>query len=381
MTLLGRKSAIIDFEEDEKQNQYSLPKVFRQKEEGLTLKKSIVIATLLHPSAVFLVWFTILILALLGIKFTLFSKPEIKAQDIEFVLVQKEQMPINKNTPYRSDRNSRAGGKHDPTRRVSEPSPAPGAPSQEAKQQVQKTQNKPSPQPQQKSAQQPKQQTAPKPEPAKKTNVKENTEAPRFAPKPSAPKPTPNPQSAMQIPIPKTAAPKLATPAGGPITGSSRSGSGSGATGERTAAKPAPSFSPSSGSSSGSGRFSSGQYGNGQAGNPGPGNLKGAPGIDTIKDVDMGPYMREVERRIKANWDPPRGNESKIVVLTFKIARDGRLLNVAVYKSSGAPESDRAAIAAVELSAPFKPLPAGYRGTTAPIQFSFDYNVIRGSIR
>jgi hypothetical protein len=30
--------------------------------------------------------------------------------------------------------------------------------------------------------------------------------------------------------------------------------------------------------------------------------------------------MSELQRRIKRNWSPPRGNESKRVILLFKIA-------------------------------------------------------------
>ncbi|UKI42655.1 MAG: hypothetical protein L6V95_07230 [Candidatus Melainabacteria bacterium] len=78
--------------------------------------------------------------------------------------------------------------------------------------------------------------------------------------------------------------------------------------------------SSSNGSSSrGNGRFNSGgSYGSsGNAGNPSPGNPKGAPGIDAIREPDFGPKMKEVERRIKANWSPPNGGQSKKVVLLF----------------------------------------------------------------
>ena len=110
-------------------------------------------------------------------------------------------------------------------------------------------------------------------------------------------------------------------------------------------------------------------------GNPGPGNPNGAPGIDAIKEPDFGPYMKELQRRIKMNWDPPKGNESKRVVLLFSIARDGRLLNVKVHRSSGLQSADNAAIEAVKLTAPFRPLPPEFRGQSVDIQFTFDYNV------
>ncbi len=97
--------------------------------------------------------------------------------------------------------------------------------------------------------------------------------------------------------------------------------------------------------------------------------------VTSNNDPDFGPYMRELQRRIKMNWEPPKGNESKTVILLFKIAKDGRLISQSVIKSSGMPAADRAAMRAVNLTAPFKPLPQEYKGDSVDIQFTFDYNV------
>lgn len=96
---------------------------------------------------------------------------------------------------------------------------------------------------------------------------------------------------------------------------------------------------------------------------------------DTNNNVDFGPYMRELQRRIKMNWEPPQGSESKQIVLLFKIAKDGRLLSCSVLKSSGSQKSDNAALNAVRLTAPFRPLPADFKGQSVNIQFTFSYNV------
>jgi TonB family protein len=126
-----------------------------------------------------------------------------------------------------------------------------------------------------------------------------------------------------------------------------------------------------------SGKSASGSssYGSGNPGNPSAGNPSGAPGINAKKDPDFGPYMAELQRRIKRNWQPPRRNASKRVILLFTVAKDGRLLNLRVHKPSGEPDTDRAAISAVQLSAPFKPLPSDFSGSSIDIQFTFDYNV------
>jgi TonB family protein len=85
--------------------------------------------------------------------------------------------------------------------------------------------------------------------------------------------------------------------------------------------------------------------------------------------------MRDLQQRIKRNWEPPKGEESRRVVLLFTIARDGRLLGIKVAKSSGLQTADKAAVNAVKLTAPFRPLPVEYRENSVDIQFTFDYNV------
>ncbi len=389
MTILGKISHTQEDDEKEIGTGYKVPKVFDQKEDGLTLKKSIFLSLLLHPSSAAVAWLIVFILAFMGINLTMLKKPEPKVQDIEFVLVNnKEAPPINKNTRNRADRNTRAGGIHNPKKPQAEPSPAPGVPHPSGKKQQAKKQADPTQdlikQIQKKQAQQARQEQKPQAKPAQQPAPKYVTPqqvppAPRPAPKASAPQITQNPTGAMQIPVPKSSAPRLAAPSGGPITGY-RAGSGT-SSGGSGAGRPAPSFTPSSGggASSSGGRFSSGQYGSGQAGNPGPGNPGGAPGIDAIREPDFGPYMRELQRRIKMNWDPPKGNESKRVVLLFKIAKDGRLLSVRVNHSSGVQSADKAAISAVELTAPFKPLPPEFKGSSVDIQFTFDYNVFGAS--
>jgi len=116
--------------------------------------------------------------------------------------------------------------------------------------------------------------------------------------------------------------------------------------------------------------------GSGSYGNPGPGNPSGAPGVDAIRQPNWGPYMRDLEQRIKRNWTPPKGDSSKRVVIKFTIGRDGRLVAIKTLRSSGSPENDRAAKAAVELTAPFKSLPPEFRGNSVDIEFTFDYNVL-----
>lgn len=379
MTLLGKNKYI---EDEQIKKPYTLPAmVYRNGEnKEISLNKSLFLSALLHPTLVFVSWLLVFVLALLGIKFLVFEKPEPKMRDIEFVLVNKEAEPINKRTPYRADMNSRAGGEHDPTKKVSMPSPAPSKAQAPKSAQPQKPAQQPKIQEKQPPKQTQPQKPVQQPQPQKPQEKPVETKTPSPAPPrptltPSAPKITDKPKSEFAIPVPKATLPQAARPSGGggPVTSAPSGSSGS------KASAPAPSFAPSAGSSGSlgnSGRFSGNSAGSGNIGNPGPGNPKGAPGIDALKEPDFGPYMKELQRRIKMNWEPPKGNESKRVVLLFSIARDGRLLNVQVAKSSGVPTVDNAAISAVKLSAPFRPLPPEHKGSSVDINFTFDYNVL-----
>ncbi len=162
-------------------------------------------------------------------------------------------------------------------------------------------------------------------------------------------------------------------------------GGGSGPT-----AAPAPTRSHSGGGGGGGGgssgpqlavapsvpRPTGGGGGDGVKGNPDSNNR---PGNSTSAqaDVDFGPYMADLQRRIKRAWFPPKGNESKRVVVIFKVHKNGELSNLRLGTSSGAAIADQAALKAVENAAPFRKLPEG-AGDDVDIQFTFDYNVFTG---
>ena len=394
MTIISKKSFIEDEEDDKDIEPYVLPNLVTSKPEVIPIEKSFAISTALHPAVVGLIWLISILLALAGIHLFEFGKikPQMK-KDIEFVLVDKPGTPRDPNTKNRADMNSRSGGKNDPKRKVSMPSPPPkkqSKPSAAAasankiikkqQQQVrQQAQNKPVQQPkaQQSTAKTTQQPSAVnKPSPAKPAPP---TARPSANPI-SAPTPVAKPSTPFTVPVPSNApvGKTLATgPIGGTSTGTGIPKQGGGGSGSSTGTyAPKPSLSPSAGGGTGSlGRGAGG--GTGNVGNPG--GSGGAPGIDALREPDFGPYMRELQRRIKLNWDPPKGNESKTVILLFKIAKDGRLLSCRVHRSSGLPSADQAALKAVELTAPFRPLPADFKGQSIDIQFTFDYRVFGAS--
>jgi protein TonB len=84
--------------------------------------------------------------------------------------------------------------------------------------------------------------------------------------------------------------------------------------------------------------------------------------------------MNNLQKNIKSNWNPPKINKSKKVTLLFKVGKDGQLLALKVYKSSGNSLMDKAALKAVKNTAPFAPLPREFKGKAVDIQFDFAYN-------
>ncbi len=338
--------SILGLEPDKKgskDDQKPITAVLKNDKKEISLGKAVLISTIAHPLFVLLLKGLFLLLLILGINLSLFDRPEPKVRDIEFVLVDNpEQAPINKKTKYRADRNTRAGGKHDKKRKVSEPKPA----AAKSKPQPRKTPTQPK---------------------AKRPNAPKHTPVPpRPKTKATMPKPRIKPPNSFPVPVPMAKTPRTLMPKAGPSTSAPMG---------TTSPSKAPSPIMSSSSSFNNQRASGYSTGGGRPGNPGPGNPNGRPGIDALKEPDFGPYMRDLQRRIKRNWDPPKGNESKRVVLMFRVSRDGRLLDVKVQNSSSVVSADRAAIAAVELTAPFRPLPPEYKGNDIEIQFTFDYNV------
>ena len=104
-------------------------------------------------------------------------------------------------------------------------------------------------------------------------------------------------------------------------------------------------------------------------------NQQQSQSINKADNVDFRPYMRRLQRRIKRNWDPPKGSETKKVVVLFKIGKDGTLLSSEIFKTSGDKAADKAALLAIAISAPYEPLPKEYTEESIDIQFAFDYNV------
>jgi TonB family protein len=103
----------------------------------------------------------------------------------------------------------------------------------------------------------------------------------------------------------------------------------------------------------------------------------GRPSPGVGEPMDFGPYTADLQRRIKKHWFPPKGFETKRVVVVFKVQSDGTMSNLRLDRSSGVAIADKAALDAVENASPLRPLPEGAPPDVG-IQFTFDYNVFSG---
>jgi TonB family protein len=85
---------------------------------------------------------------------------------------------------------------------------------------------------------------------------------------------------------------------------------------------------------------------------------------------DFGGYLSALQNKV-AQKAPQKFIGQ--VIITFRISKNGSISEMKVTKSSGIPQIDDAAQAAVRSSAPFSTLPTD-AGNSAEIQFSFDGN-------
>ncbi len=109
--------------------------------------------------------------------------------------------------------------------------------------------------------------------------------------------------------------------------------------------------------------------------------LGGAVGVCQNIEADFAPYMRNMQMKIKSNWEPPKGSESKRVVLLYTLDDKGKILNYSIKKSSMIKDVDKSAVKALKKSAPFGPFPEGTALKTVDVQFTFDYNVFGQNVK
>ncbi len=83
------------------------------------------------------------------------------------------------------------------------------------------------------------------------------------------------------------------------------------------------------------------------------------PYLRARTDVDYGPYLSDMSRRIKRAWYPPKDERRPKLKLSFSVDRFGLMSNLRLTESCRLAIADRAGLKAIENAAPFRPLPDG----------------------
>lgn len=121
----------------------------------------------------------------------------------------------------------------------------------------------------------------------------------------------------------------------------------------------------------------------------GPGlNVPPAPGrtasaLELLSDpmgVNFRPYLIRILAAVKRNWlavYPESARLGRIgrVQIQFAIARDGSVPKLVIASPSGTRAFDLAAVAGIDSSTPFPPLPEDFKGSQVRLQFTFSYNM------
>ena len=106
-------------------------------------------------------------------------------------------------------------------------------------------------------------------------------------------------------------------------------------------------------------------------------NNKNSKTINKVDNPeDFGPYMRNIQRKIKMNWNPPKNDNSSSVTLLFTLDRKGNVVKHSFLESSNDKKVNKAAVDALLYAQPFGELPKTFKGQSVDVQFKFDYNII-----
>jgi TonB family protein len=87
-------------------------------------------------------------------------------------------------------------------------------------------------------------------------------------------------------------------------------------------------------------------------------------------------WFETTQKTIKKNWHPSSHDQDAVVQVRFEVAKNGRVVDADVVKSSGDKAMDESALKAIRITQPFQPLPADFKDESVIIEFTFDYRTI-----
>jgi TonB family protein len=96
-----------------------------------------------------------------------------------------------------------------------------------------------------------------------------------------------------------------------------------------------------------------------------------------VSDFPFAWYLSAIHRKVTERWEG-RALQGRQPVVTFEIARDGQVSNVAIKDSSGNRYYDITAMRAIAEAAPFPKLPDEFPGSVLRVHMGFNFAQDRG---
>ena len=109
---------------------------------------------------------------------------------------------------------------------------------------------------------------------------------------------------------------------------------------------------------------------------PSPSGQPGAAVVFDSKGADFGPWLRQFIPRLKSHWFLPYALTAYTghVVVTFRVAKDGSIHDLALKEPSSVTGFNKAAMEAVRGVQKAPPLPVRFRPQYATFTITFFYN-------
>lgn len=99
-----------------------------------------------------------------------------------------------------------------------------------------------------------------------------------------------------------------------------------------------------------------------------------ANSLSDVDGVDFNPYMNTMYSSIKKNWHPTENSGAGKVVVSYKIKRDGTIIEPKIVSSTN-KALNKSAIEAIKKSSPLQPLPKKCKKDLIEVSFTFNYNL------
>lgn len=99
-----------------------------------------------------------------------------------------------------------------------------------------------------------------------------------------------------------------------------------------------------------------------------------ANSLSDVDGVDFNSYMSAMYCTIKKNWHPTENSDAGKVVVSYKIKRDGTIIEPKIVSSTN-KALNKSAIEAIKKSSPLQPLPKKCKKDLIEVSFTFSYKL------